>query len=190
MHYVQVDLRLYQDNALLYGNAHTWNCEIFKLARPLFIEGTQIPQVCQMKRLGTIFDSSLKWDTHILNKCGKSKKLLSMIQHSMVSTNPKTKQMLFNGIVMPPLEYAGEVRSPHNKWVIIQLDMVHRRGITWIYHLESLDKVSQTTHQHQTTALESSRRASDLAFRGKIECCLHHLGLRDYFHFNTTDDTC
>ena len=112
-----------------------------------------------------------------------------MIQRSMTSTDHKTKLTLFNGAVLPILEYASQVWSPHTKGLIRQLDMVHRRGVRWIYHLEKLDSVSQTMQQHHITTLEDRRRASDLAFLGKIECGLYDLDLRDYLHFNTTHDT-
>ena len=61
---------------------------------------------------------------------------------------------------------------------------MHRHGIRWVYHLEGLDSISQTMHQHHITVLEDLRHVSDLASLGKIEeCCLYYdLDLRDSRH--------
>ena len=95
-----------------------------------------------MKYLGVIFDSNPKWDTHILKTCGKARKLLDVIQYSLISTDHITELGLFNEIVLSILEYARHVWSPHAKGLIKQLDMVDRHGINWIYHIERLDIVS------------------------------------------------
>jgi len=210
------DLRLYADDALLYSHdtkqiqddinsmykwAQEWQmsfnpskCAHLQINHhspnvTLYLGKEKIPQASKVKYLGVTIDNTLKWDEHVTTICRKAKKHLCMIQRCILSTNPKTKKLLFDGIVLPQLEYASQVWSPASKGLIKQIDGVHRKGIRWIYHLERLASVSQTMKDHDILSLEDRRHAFDIHFLGKIECGMYDIQLKNYLTFHNKHNT-
>ena len=92
--------------------------------------GEQIPieQVGSEKDLGVTFESTLKFDKHILNCVNKANRMLGLIKRSFSFMDKEMFLPLYKALIRPHLEYATVVWSPFLKKDIFLIENVQRRA--------------------------------------------------------------
>ena len=70
--------------------------------------GEQIPieQVDSEKDLGVTFESTLRFDKHILNRVNKANRMLGLIKRSFSFMDKEMFLPLYKALIRPHLEYA------------------------------------------------------------------------------------
>ena len=107
----------------------------------LYMDGHEIPTSHTLKYLGVTFENNLKWNAHVTNISKKANKTLGILRRCLKGAPQKVKMTAFNSTVMPILEYASQVWSPHTKTLIKELDKVHRKALRWIFQIKRLDSI-------------------------------------------------
>lgn len=72
------------------------------------IDGVSIQRVFSIKLLGVIFDSDLKWDSHVNYVCSRARRLNGFILRNVGTTNAAIP--LYQSIVLPVIEYGAQIR--------------------------------------------------------------------------------
>ena len=88
----------------------------------------KLDHVEDIKDLGVIIDSKLKFNLHISDKINKAYRMLGIIKRNFKQMDKFTLIQLYKTFVRCQLEYAVSVWSPHNKGLIKNLEKVQRRA--------------------------------------------------------------
>lgn len=92
------------------------------------LHNTPLKRVTEMKDLGVLFTSSLSWDLQVQASCNRAARNLGLIHRmSKVLTNISTLKVLYHSLVRPHLEYCSVVWSPHQAYLITDLERIQRR---------------------------------------------------------------
>ena len=108
------------------------------------IDGTQLERVTNIKDLGVIFDSDLKFHTHVNTIIGKAYAILGLINRNFRYMKTEVFIQLYKAMVRSHLEYAGSVWSPYMKGDIEKLERVQMRAtrmVQGVRHLSYLDRL-------------------------------------------------
>ena len=83
----------------------------------MYESGIQVPveQVESEKDLGVTFESTLRFDHHILNCVNKANRMLGLIKRTFTYMDKVMFLPLFKTLIRPHLEYATVVWSPFLK---------------------------------------------------------------------------
>jgi len=81
----------------------------------------------EVKDLGVLIDSSLKFNSHIESIVAKAHLRASLIHKCFVSKHPALLTRAFKVYVRPIVEYASCVWSPHYGYAIDKVESVQRR---------------------------------------------------------------
>ena len=92
------------------------------------ISDNVIEQVEQIKDLGVVFDSKLKFDEHIHVKINKTYQMLGVIKRNFIYLTPDSFMVLYEALVRSHLEHAVSVWNPHHQILIEKLEQVHKRA--------------------------------------------------------------
>ena len=158
-------------------------------ALKLRLSNQDIPTSDKLKYLGVMFQSNLKWDTHTKITCKKANKSFGMLRRCLDGAPHKVKNIAFNTIAKPILEYATPVWSPHTKTLINELDRIHRRALRWIFNIPKAESLSDIMKLKQIDTLEDRRAEQDTKFLRKIEFGLYDVKLENYITQNNCHDT-
>ena len=93
---------------MLLGRKHT------PLYQPLMLKGNQLMFVDQYKYLGLIFCPNLSWSEHINSICNKARRLIGLFYRKFYKfSNSQSLLKLYCSFILPHMEYASIVWSPH-----------------------------------------------------------------------------
>ena len=98
----------------------------------LFLYGTQIPVVSQVKFLGLIFDNKLNFKPHICQlkeKCKKAMNLLRVVSHFDWGADRKIMLQLYKSLIMSKLDYGSFIYGSAPKSYITMLDPIQNEGL-------------------------------------------------------------
>ena len=98
--------------------------------------GVQIPAVNSIKYLGVHIDSNLKWHTQVSKVTAKAYRALGCLKRNLKEAPKKTKQIAFNVMVKPILEYASQVWSPQTVGLSNTIEKEQNNALRWIYWLK------------------------------------------------------
>lgn len=150
----------------------------------ILIFGEEIPYSKEVKYLGLVFDSKLKWNTHIQLKISKCKKLLYALKRAIGKDwgpNPKTLRWAYTGMVRPILTYGCHLWGPNlkqsqrnllnrmNRLTCLNLAPVHR--YTPSLALEIIFQLKPLHLKIQELALNTMRR-----IKSQIKTCWQGIG--------------
>ena len=105
-------------------------CQVAGSKKPVetdyMLHGQVLETVTCAKYLGVDISSGLSWNSHIDRIEGSANRTLGFIQRNiMIKTKmPKVREMAYNTLVRPQLEYASTVWDPHTKVGISQIEQV------------------------------------------------------------------
>ena len=85
-------------------------------------------QLDSEKDLGVAFESTLRFDKHILNCVIKANRMLGLIKRSFSFMDKEMFLPLYKALIRPHLEYATVVWSPFLKKDIFLIEKVQRRA--------------------------------------------------------------
>ena len=153
----------------------------------LKLDNEAIPQASALKYLGIQIDSSLKWNNHITLIVSKANRTLGMVKRGLKEAPIKTKLLAIKSLVIPILEYATQVWSPHNKNLIKNIEKVQRDGVKWAYRLKQRESVSNCMIDNGIICLSDRRDNIDIQFLRKIEAGDYKVRLKDYIQIETHD---
>jgi hypothetical protein len=102
------------------------------------IDDCNLEKINEIKDLGVIFDSKLKFSAHINEKVNKAFSVLGIINRNFKYMEKNTFILLYKSMVRPHLEYANLVWSPYRKEEINKLERVQRRATKLVCSLKKL----------------------------------------------------
>ena len=90
---------------------------------------------CQQRQvLGVEISSNLKWNTHVDRITANANRSLGFIRRNVKTKSPQIREMAYQSLVRPQLEYASAVWDPHIDELTNKLEMVQRRAARWTLH--------------------------------------------------------
>ena len=98
----------------------------------LFLYGSQIPVVSQVKFLGLIFDNKLNFKPHICQlkeKCKKAMNLLRVVSHFDWGADQKVMFQLYKSLILSKLDYGSFIYGSAPKSYITMLDPIQNEGL-------------------------------------------------------------
>ena len=98
----------------------------------LYLYGSQIPVVEEVKFLGVIFDRKLSFLPHIKYlkaKCLKALNLLKILAHTSWGADRVTLLNLYRSLIRSKLDYGSVVYGSTRKSYLQKLDMIHHQGL-------------------------------------------------------------
>jgi len=131
------------------------------------VDNIDISNVHQIRDLGVVVDSKLKFTAHISKIASTAKQRSSLLFRAFLTREPKFLVMAYKSYVLPLLEYCSPVWSPHSFSDILLLESVQRRftkripGLVHMSYCERLAALNMIT-------LERRRLHFDLAFCYKL----------------------
>ena len=99
------------------------------LSPPVRFNDTVVEEVLNHKYLGMIFSSDLRWNKHIDEVVIKARKRLSAMSPLKFKLNRWSLQMIYNGFVLPVMEYANVVWAGAYDSQICKLEKIHVDGM-------------------------------------------------------------
>lgn len=151
----------------------------------LVLGNDSIPQSDSLRYLGVLIDSHLKWNSHISRMVAKANRSLGMLKRCLREAPVKTKLLALKTMVIPILEYASQVWSPHQINQKVKIDKVQRDGIRWVFRLRKSDSLTDRMHENGMISLSDRRDELDLSFLRKIESNSFKLNLDEYIQIDT-----
>ena len=79
------------------------------------LHGQVLETVTCARYLGVDTSSDLSWNSHIDRIIGKATKTLNFVRRNIRTKHPGVREMAYNTLVRPQLEYAAAVWDPHTK---------------------------------------------------------------------------
>ena len=90
-------------------------------------ESQVIEQVNNFKYLGIIFDNSLKFNEHIDKTCNKISRTIGFIRQIKQYLPKKVLVMLYNGLILPHIDYGLVIWGKSCQFLIIKLQRLQNR---------------------------------------------------------------
>ena len=143
----------------------------------------QLDRVEEVKDLGVIFNSSLKFGNHIKKMVHKANRLLGLIKRTFSYLEPQMVRILYITLIRPHLDYASVVWNPYQSGDIKTLEQVQRR-VT-----RACPSIAHLTYDDRLIALNLPsllyrRRCMDMIMMYKILNGLDGLPFDDLFSFH------
>ena len=89
--------------------------------------------VCQQRQVlgGGYLSSNLNWNTYADRITANANRSLGFIKRNIKTMSPQIREMTYQSLVCPDLEYASAVWDPHTKDKTHKVEMVQRRAARW-----------------------------------------------------------
>ena len=120
------------------------------------LNGLPLETITTFKYLGVLLSSDLSWSSHVHKICSKARQLLGLIYRRFYRhSNEQTLRQLYISLVLPHLEYASSVWSPHLQKDIALLEKTQHFAVKlctkqWdSNYYELLDKLQLPTLTHR-----------------------------------------
>ena len=148
-----------------------------------------IPTVSDLKYLGIVIDSNLKWEKHVNTTISKAMRTLGLLKSTLWHADVRTRLIAYKALCRSFLEYASDAWDPHLAKDIYALEMVQNRAVHFISSLKEVVSVSGEREQLGLQKLEERRKNSRLNTLVKVLGYEHlHPVLIDYF--NNVNHSC
>ena len=96
------------------------------------IHGTHLDTQNSAKYLGITLDTKLDWNEHINSVFKKACYMLSFLERNLQKCPQNVKEICFNALVRPILEYASCIWDPHKQTHIEKLEKIQKRAARFI----------------------------------------------------------
>ena len=156
----------------------------------MYESGIQVPveQVESEKDLGVTFESTLRFDHHILNCVNKANRMLGLIKQTFTYMDKEMFLPLFKTLIRPHLEYATVVWSPFLKKDIFLIENVQRRATKIVKTISNLSYEERLKHLGLPT-LKYRRDRNDVIQVYKIMNGIDKLDVNTFFKMSTDSRT-
>ena len=98
------------------------------------LHGQVLEAVSSARYLGVDISSNIKWNTHVDRIAANASQSLGFIKRNVKTNSPKIREMAYQSLVRPQLEYASAVWDPHTDELTDKVEMVQRRAARWTLH--------------------------------------------------------
>ena len=78
--------------------------------------------------LNICLNHKLSWNPHITQLCNKTNCLLGFLHRNLKTSPMYIKEMAYNQLILPVLQYCSTIWGPHQHYLIHKLEMVQRRA--------------------------------------------------------------
>ena len=156
----------------------------------MYESGIQVPveQVESEKDLGVTFESTLRFDHHILNCVNKANRMLGLIKRTFTYMDTEMFLPLFKTLIRPHLECATVVWSPFLKKDIFLIENVQHRATNIVKTISNLSYEERLRHLGLPT-LKYRRDRNDVIQVYKIMNGIDKLDVNTFFKMSTDSRT-
>ena len=131
------------------------------------VDSTEISAVEQIRDLGVIVDSKLKFSAHIAKIVSTARQRIALIFRAFFTRDVKSLIIAYKSYILPLIEFCSPVWSPHSVHDIMLLESVQRRYSKRIPGLENISYNDRLKFLNLST-LELRRLHFDLIFCYKL----------------------
>ena len=150
------------------------------------LHGLVLETVTCARYLGVDISSDLTWRSHVDRVTGSATKTLNFVRRNIKTKNPSVREMAYNTLVRPQLEYAAAVWDPHTKGKTSQVEKVQRRAARWVScNYVRLASVTDMTETLGWRSLAQRRADARLCLFYKIIHGLVAVPLPSYIELNS-----
>ena len=173
---------------------HPSKCQVLHITRAncliqtkYILHGTVLESVPPPpKYLGVTISDNLSWTPHINSVSKKANQTLGFLKRNIKVHNKDLKSTAYTTLVLPQLEYASTVLSPHTVTDITKLEAVQRRSAHWAPRdYQHSSSVTQMIKDLNWCTLEQRHIDRRLTFMYKITYDLVAIPAADYLILNT-----
>ena len=121
------------------------------------------------KYLGVDISSNLSWNTQVNRITANAKRSLRFIKRNIKTKSPQIREMAYQSLVRPQLEYASAVWDPHTKDKTHKVETVQRHAAGWtLSDYARTSSVTSLQSQLNWQTLEGRRSVAPLCLFYKI----------------------
>ena len=128
-----------------------------------------LEQVESTKYLGITITDNLEWGQHVSEISSKANKTLGFLRRNLALAPQHTKEVAYQTLVRPQLEYAAPIWHPYNETETKKVEKVQKTAARWVcrrWHNKS--SVDDMLNDLDWPSLEDRRLKSSLTFFYKI----------------------
>ena len=145
------------------------------------LHGQVLEVVSSARYLGVDISSNLNWNTHVDRITANASRSLGFIRRNVKTKSPQIREMAYQSLVRPQLEYSASVWDPHVKEQIKKIEMVQRRAARWTLNdYARSSSVTQMLNQLNWQTLEERGSVARLCLFYKIVNGLVAVPIPDY----------
>ena len=128
------------------------------------LHGQVLEVVTSARYLGVDISSNLSWNTHVDRVTANANQSLGFIKRNVKAKSPEVREMAYQTLVRPQLEYASAIWDPHTKRNNYKVEMVQRRAARWTMNdYARTTGVSSLLHELDWQTLEERRSVARLS---------------------------
>ena len=137
---------------------------------------------CQQRQvLGVDISSNLSWNTHVDRITANANRPLGFIKRNIKTKSPQIREIPYQSLVRPQLEYASAVWDPHTKDKTHKVEKAQRCAARWtLSDYARTASVTSLQSQLNWQTLEERRSVARLCLFYKIVNGLVAVSLPDY----------
>ena len=135
-----------------------------------------LEQVESAKYLGITITDNLEWGQHVSEISSKATKTLGFLRRNLALAPQHTKEVAYQTLVRPQLEYAAPIWHPYNATETKNVEKVQKTAARWVcrrWHNKS--SVDDMLNDLDWPSLEDRRLKSSLTFFTRftpVQCLL------------------
>ena len=95
------------------------------------LNGQVLEAVSSARYMGVDISSNLSWNTHVDRITANANRSLGFIKRNIKTKSPQIREMAYQSLVRPQMEYASAVWDPHTIDKAHKVEMVQRRAARW-----------------------------------------------------------
>ena len=95
------------------------------------LHGQDLEKVTSARYLGVGISNTLNWNTHVDRTALNANRSLVVIKRNLKTKSPKVREMAYQTLVHPQLEYASAIWDLHTNENTYKIEMVQRRAAPW-----------------------------------------------------------
>ena len=149
------------------------------------LHGQVLEVVTSARYLGVDISSNLSWNTHVNRVTANANRSLGFIKRNVKTKSSKVREMAYQTLVRPQMEYASTIWDPHTKRNTYKVEMVQRRAARWTMNDYARTSVSSLLHELDSQTFEERRSVARLCLFYKVVNGLVAVPLPDYIQPRT-----
>ena len=124
-----------------------------------------LEQVQSAKYLGISITDNLEWGQHVAEISSKATKTLGFLQRNLALAPRHTKEVAYQTLVRPQLEYAAPIWHPYNETETKKVEKVQKTAARWVCRRwHNTSSINDMLDELDGLSLEDRRLKSSLSF--------------------------